>query len=398
MTRNLVVSLLVVLLTAGCGTPSGGNDGGNDADSGSGGGAGGGSGGGGGGGTGGGSGGGTGGGGGSDGGTDAGVNCATVSLHASLGAFDLQTGYTLRETAAISPSYSAIASVADGGVQRLYGLDSVSGAVRALGAWPNLTDAGIVYDTFPPDAGAGGFVNAYLASDGRRLMSGYAKTGGNGHVAIYDTQSGGAPAYVFAHGNFTAAALPDAFLVNGGGISTTMGELALYAVKPGTTPATQKLATWPSANVASGNTAATTNGVIVAGYYDLGDFTNKLLAVPPSAYAAALTNGTTVSLTGATQAYSGVDLLGVSSFGDHLVLQRGVYDSVTFAPITTDVSRVQLTVTGSGTQTVTAATPTPILTARNSCSSVLFMAPMGADLLVAISDRQGARLVRITSP
>jgi hypothetical protein len=57
--------------------------------------------------------------------------------------------------------------------------------------------------------------------------------------------------------------------------------------------------------------------------------------------------------------------------------------------------RIPLTLSGSGVQTVTVGAPQPVLLAPNRCTAVDFLSHLGSDLLVAVSDRNGRRLVRI---
>lgn len=391
-----------LFFASACGSPAETLDGGvSVVDSGAGGGAGGGGGGGGGGGAGGGGGdGGVTSDGGSDagvdGGSDAGLDCATVSLNPVTGSFDLGSGFTVRESAGIPSGLVAAADVYDGGSRYLYGLDGLSGDVRRLGVWPNLFDGGVAFSALSSDAGTG-FVSPFLASDGRRLLAGYTKSGGGGHVALFDGLTGGAPSYVLAHGNFTAAGVNNAFAINSSGIDATTGDVALYALRG--TAQTHKLATWPTGvSTAQGNTASTNNGILIAGYYDLGDFQNHLLAVPPSAYLGALASGTTVSLTGATEVYAGGDVLGVAGMGPDVIVQRGDYPPPNFEATTSEVRRIRLTLSGSGTQTVSVGVAGPVLTARSTCSKVLFVAPLGPDLIVGFEDRLGARVARITAP
>ena len=114
-------------------------------------------------------------------------------------------------------------------------------------------------------------------------------------------------------------------------------------------------------------------------------------AVTPAVYSPHLAAGTSFALSDANApvAYSGEDLKDVSAFGAGVALHRGPFSS------THDITRLPLAIRGSDDKAVDVGALEPVLTASDSCTGVLMMAPLGTDLLLGLSDKNGTRLVRL---
>ncbi len=151
---------------------------------------------------------------------------------------------------------------------------------------------------------------------------------------------------------------------------------------------------------ASGVTAVTSNGVLVAGYYGtaMSDGKNHLLAVPPSTYLGPIASGSSFALLGNLEVYSGFDVLNAVGFKDGVAVQLGSFLPPTYEAVTSSIVRYSLTLSGSGTQTVTAGTVQTVISAPNRCTNVEFIGHLGEDLLIAVRDRNGRRLVRVVKP
>jgi hypothetical protein len=330
-----------------------------------------------------------------DAGTD--VTSCDDRLHdAKLGTLRLRTGFTLAESVELPAQIGAVTAIANGNGYTLYGLRTSDKSIHALGTWPTLTLANTppVSVISQSDREATTFLSGYLTNDGTRLLSGYTKTGMNfpGNVVSYDTVTPSNSTYLSAPGNFSAAAVPGTFFINGTGLLTLEGP-AVYALKVQNQDLTvSTLATFPNAMAASGYTAVSTNGAAVLGYSVYPK--NTLHAVPPGEYTAALSRGTPFALADWPEVYSGEDVFGVAGFGSGVVVHRGSYDA-NFNALTQDVVRRELTVGGSDSQVIIVGALTPVLTTDNPCTQVDILAPMGEDLLVGVKDENGHRLVRI---
>ena len=373
-----------------------------------GGGSGGGVGGGAGGGVGGGSGGGAGGGN-SDGGfllADGGINCQTVPLDAKLGTLVVGTGFAVQEapalpvnvyfvqrngTQATSPLFALGTSTATGTAVGIFG----------LGVWPNLTQGALFQNLVSTaDATATTFASNFLVSDGLSLLAGYTKagTGAPGSVLLFTPGTTATATWVNAPSNYSAASVANKFVINGTGIASSAGTgAAIYALS-GATAQGSTLATFPTSWMASsGVTAVTSDGVLVAGYYGsaTSDGKNHLLAVPPSTYLGPIANGSSFALMGNLEVYAGFDVFSAVGFKDGIAVQRGSFLPPTFEAVTSDIVRFPLTLSGSGVQTVAAGAMQTVVTAPNRCTNVDFVTNMGDDLLIAVTDRSGRRLVRV---
>ncbi|XXF77299.1 hypothetical protein P2318_30240 [Myxococcaceae bacterium GXIMD 01537] len=341
-----------------------------------------------------------------DGGTDAGVvTCDNTPHDAKLGTLKLEPGFEAPESAQLPEGITAVTAMAKSGDYVLYGLRSADKSLYGLGTWPGVALGAEPLSSVvaPEDRASSVFLSGYVVNDGVRLLSGYTKSGAGfpGSALVFDTVEPARSNYVLAPGNYSAAGLDGAFLVNGGGLDTLSGDNAVYALRTSAQPPSPlKLASFASAwKASSGYTAVTADGIAVLGYFSGQDFLNHLLAVSPAGYGATLGgSGASVDLSGALDFYSGGDLFGVAGFGGGVALHRGSYDSTTWAQVTSDVSRVSLSTSGSGGSSVTAGALATVLVAQDRCTEVVLLAPMGHDLLVGISDKNGRRLVRLHKP
>jgi hypothetical protein len=332
---------------------------------------------------------------GKDAGTDAGLSCADTPHDAKLGTLKLEQGFTAAESAPLPEGISAIAAVP--GSNSLYGLRRADTSLYSLGAWPDVAlGAAPLFNVIAPeDRQATTFLSGYLTSGGNWLLTGYTRSGAGfpGTLALYNTASPGSSSYVQAPGNFSAAFASGSFLVNGLGLAGSSGaNAAVHALVPGSSPLqSSRLATFPSSTAYSGATAVTTAGVAVFGYSDA-SFTNHLLAVAPTVYQSSLNDGSTFALDSATPVYSGSDLFGAATFGTGIALHRGSYDS-NYTAVTKDVIRMELTASSSGA--VFVGDSTRVLRREDTCTRLVLLTPLGSDLLVGVSDRNGRRLVRL---
>src|SRR5262249_26576628 len=143
----------------------------------------------------------------------------------------------------------------------------------------------------------------------------------------------------------------------------------------------------------SGYCAVTGQQVLLLGYSD-STFTNHVRASPAQQYSPAVTSGTPFMLNGATEIASGGDILDVGVVGNDAVIVHGGFESSPpYASFTESVERI--TLGGSGS-TVTVGAHIAMLTSSDQCTSVLFTARTGSNLLLGISDKNGARLVTVS--
>jgi hypothetical protein len=338
-----------------------------------------------------------------DAGTDAGVaSCDDLPHDDTFGTLRLEQGFAAAGSASLPEGLSAVAAVPNGDDFALYAVRDADQSLRALGTWPALALGAtplhaIVPEAEPKDA----FLGGYLTHDGSRLLTGYTRSGASfpGQVLVYDIADPARSSYVSAPGNYSAAGLSGAFLINGMGLADAAESgPGVYALRTDDSPfRASRLASFPVTPAFSGPTAVSTHGVAVLGYSD-GNFVNHLRALAPSVYTPALGGGSSLSLADAPSLYSGGDLFSAAGFGTGLALHRGSYDPRTFAALTRDVSRIELTLGGQNLETVTAGELTPVLThgtVNDTCTRVVLLAPIGADLLVGVSDKNGHRLVRL---
>ena len=202
-----------------------------------------------------------------------------------------------------------------------------------------------------------------------------------------------------APGNYSATSVSSRFVLNATGLASAT-DAALYALS-GSTSTASTLATFASSwMAASGVTAVTSDGVLVAGYYGnaMSDGKNHLLAVPPSTYLGPLANGSSFALLGNLEVYSGFDVLNAVGFKDGVAVQLGWFLPPTYEAVTSSIVRYPLTLSGSGPQTVVAGTAQTVIFAPNRCTNVEFIGHLGVDLLMAVRDRNGRRLVRLVKP
>ncbi|MCP3100576.1 hypothetical protein LZ198_17030 [Myxococcus sp. K15C18031901] len=343
-----------------------------------------------------------------DGGTpdDGGVRtCDNAPYDAKLGTLELEPGFVVGEAAPLPANIAAVGSTPG----PTYSLFAVQGfgkdaALYSLGTWPNLQlSATKLYDVVTPADRAGTpavYAGGYLVVEGPWLFAGYTTgaSGAPGSIAAYDTVTPASSTYVTAPKNYSAAAFSDgttsAVLVNGGGLDTASGGLAIYGLLTSATPfSAVRVATFPTGGAAaSGFTAVADNGAAALGFFHNPDFVNVIYGVAPSVVSAALTTGTPFALGDQSPIAVESDFNAAGAFGGGVAVNRGAYDA-DFNFVSTDVSRFALSPTMSGT--VTVGPRTPVLGYVDQCTSVVSMQSLGSDLLVGLSDKNGRRLVRL---
>ncbi|WP_342376520.1 hypothetical protein [Myxococcus stipitatus] len=336
---------------------------------------------------------------------DAGVDCATTSYDPKLGTLQLQSGFVAAESVAMPDNVAALGS-SPGPTYSLYAVQGSGkdAALYSLGTWPDLQPSVTkLYDVVTPADRAGSatvYAGGYVVNDGFRLLAGYTlgASGSPGSVAVYDLSTPANSTYVSAPKNFTAASFShgdvSAVLINGGGLGNLPTGLGVYGLVTSVTPvATTRVVNFPQGTVASGFTAVADNGVAAVGLFN-GDFINVLYGVAPAPLSSAITTGTPLELSAQTPIDVGTDFNGAASFGSGVVVNRGGYDE-NYSFVSTDVSRFALS-TGNNGSTVTVGARTPVLVYPNQCTRVTLLEPMGSDVLVGVSDKNGRRLVRLT--
>lgn len=307
-----------------------------------------------------------------DSGTDAGVDCATVARDPALGTLALRNGATVTGSAALPSGYATVGAV--GG--QLYAL-SWNNQLSLLGTFPTLA-AGAPFDFVDPvDVNDGGltFASSFVAARGTQVAVGYTRSDFGGQVVVLETADGGVQRFE-APGNFSMAALGGAWLVNGLGFDTHVGAGLYVMDDAGVYP----LATFP-AGASSGYVTVLGDGTLVAGYAD-GNYVNHLHAVPDSTYGASMTARAPFALGDAVELFFGADYVsGVVAAGDALVLARNGAGS--FTP-----TRVEVLPLDGGA-------PVALLERPDVCTSIDFVAG-GADAVwVGVTDRDGARLLKV---
>jgi len=339
------------------------------------------------------------------GGADAGVSCLELPHHPQLGTLQLQPGFTIAEAVALPQGLTALTAVPRHGGFDLYGVRGTDKSLHALGTWPHLTlgDTPLQYVVAPEDRTRTVFLSGFLVNDGRRLLTGYIRSGasGDGRVLVHDLDDSTRSHYVPAPGNTSAAAGASAFLVNGMGLEALGApgdEAAIYALSTGSSPfQAVKLALFEEAWApASGRSAMTANGIALFGYLSAWDEQEHLHAVPPSVHEAALAHGTPFRLADWPEVHAGSsEGLSVAGFGDGVAVHRTRMSESSGTVETLDVIRIPLTL-GSGTEPpLRVGPPVPVLVSPDACTQVGFLVPMGQDLLVGVSDSAGGRLVRV---
>jgi hypothetical protein len=146
----------------------------------------------------------------------------------------------------------------------------------------------------------------------------------------------------------------------------------------------------------SGPSAKTSNGIAVFGYFSGADALTHLRAVPPSIYSHALSTGTPFSLADWPEVYVGEsEGLLLAGFGNGMVVHRGAWSQAVGEMDTQDVLWIPLMAGTGGTPPVTIGQPVPLLVSNDSCTNVTSLIPMGKNLLVGLSDKNGKRLVHL---
>ena len=326
--------------------------------------------------------------------TDAGVTCDTVALDAALGTFSLRGTTTVTASGALPSGTSALGLHAG----QLFTV-TTDRQLRRLGTLPTLALGPALVDVrAPADRDAGTFLGSTISSNGQQLLAGYTKSGAGfpGIVAVVEPTDGGVE-YVNAPGNYTSVGLSSgAFIINGTGLGSSTGN-GLFALRPGAPSQTALLTTFPDPFGGSGYTAATANGVLLAGNARTPDFSNVARALTPSITLGPISSGTSFTSTANTAPVvaEGDDFADLTSFGNDAIVVRGGYDAM-FNAFTTRVERVPLTLSGSGTQTVTVGAAQVLLqNGALQCTRVFAAIGAGTDLYLGLSDRQGRRLVKL---
>ncbi|MCP3139347.1 hypothetical protein [Pyxidicoccus xibeiensis] len=334
--------------------------------------------------------------------------CAIASHDPKLGTLSLQPGFEALESAPLPDKVLAL-TASPGPVYSLHAVRGAgmgtNAAMYSLGTWPDLQPSSTkLYDIVSPQDRAGTavvFAGGYMANDGSRLFAGYTTSGPGfpGSVAVYDFEAPAASTYVSAPSNFTAVTFSGgettALLVNGAGLGTVSAGLGIYALVTSTTPFTpRKVASFATGEAAaSGFTAVSQNGIALFGFASSADFSNRARVVARDVITQALTSGTPVDLGSQQLLTVGSDFNAASAFGSGVVVKRGGYNE-NFEFVSTDVSRYALAHANEG-QSVTVGERTPVLVYADQCTSVVALEPLGSDLLVGVSDKNGRRLVRI---
>lgn len=343
-----------------------------------------------------------------DSGTQEPVSCANLPHDPKLGTLQLQSGFSALESASLPTGIGAVTVVAGTGSSfAVYGVQSQDKSLYALGTWPNVAASTTpLYPIVPGDVTGTVYLSGYLVNDGAHLLAGYTQAGAGfpGKVASYDLATPSASTYLSAPGNFSAVGLSGAVLLNGLGVEGVSATgVGVYALKTQSSPYQKfRFATFPSTAQNSGFSAVATNGIVALGYAlatptdeDPYAYSNVLHGASPDTYSPALSAGTTLDLTGANTPaiYSGTDLLDAVGFGAGVALVRGGYTD-SYESFTREVSRLPLSTTNNGLG-VTAGTAQPVLTQSQACTFVVSLAPIGGDLLIGVSDKNGRRLVRL---
>ncbi|MBU8895598.1 hypothetical protein DRW03_13730 [Corallococcus sp. H22C18031201] len=337
-----------------------------------------------------------------DAGTDAGTDpCANALVDAKLGALQLQTGFTVAESVALPEGVTAVAAT-PGPTYSLYGLRGFdkNASLYALGTWPTLQlgASGLFNVVSAEDRLASDpvFIGGYVVTDGARVLGGYTKSGKDfpGSVALFDVAHPTDSAYFAAPANYTAAATPDVFLINGGGLAAVSGGLGVYALETSQKPPRAvKVVEFPSAVGGSGFTAVADNGIAMLGFSDKDTYANVAYAVSPTKLAEARTSGKPVTLTAEPKIDVGSDFASAASFGSGVAVLRGGWGAHGYEG--TDVSRIPLLPGLTGNAPVSVGARSAVLVFPNQCTSVSLLSSIGSDLLVGLQDKHGSRLVRI---
>ncbi len=333
----------------------------------------------------------TGGGGGGDGGTANPCDSATHDLR--TGTFTLGAGANIMQTATLPAGVTQVAAVNN----KLYGL-TTDDHVILLGSFPTLTAGGqLASIRAPADATGTIFTSAFLAKSGTQLLAGYTKAGMTmpGNVAVIETEDAGVY-YVDAPGNYDATDLgAGLFLINGLQVGTATGSGVFGLTQTTGFP----FSTFDMSWAGSGLAATTPQGIVLLGYYGMTPMAgNYVRAAPPSSYSATLGGGAPFALAPevlvAGPSATG-DVMDLAAAGSTAIVSFGSFDA-NFTAHVSHVDRIPLTLMGSGTQTITVGTASPLLSTTDTCTDVLFIQTNGPRVLVGLSDKNGRRLLDIT--
>jgi hypothetical protein len=292
---------------------------------------------------------------------------------------------------------NGIVAIAVKNQNQIYGLHSDK-TIRFLGTFPNITAGTPLANVLTPadrDAGTLAFLTNNISISGNEVLAGYTKPGAGfpGNVIIYNIADAGVR-YVNAPGNNSNGPSANGFVVNGLGLGTTSGT-GIYALD---TVGSHLLASFaPAWMAASGFTARTANDIQLLGYFDGVDFINVIRAAPPSLTANAFQARSSFMLSQASTLLASKFLQDLTTVGNDAVIVRGDYGGAPdFLPFTIGVDKIPLTLTGSGTQTVTVGAPISVLAATDKCTRVMFAVGTATQLYVAVEDKNGRRLIQVT--
>jgi len=330
---------------------------------------------------------------------DGGVNCQVVALDPKLGTLVLGMGFTVQEAPALGVNVLTVER--NGATLFALGTETATSlpvGIFSLGTYPAIVQAAAFQPVVPANEPTG-FASNFLTSDGTSLLAGYTKAASAGAVLVFTPGAPTPTKYINAPGNYSATSVSGKFLINALGLGTTAGS-GIYALTASTSTGAL-LATFDSTwQAASGVSAVTSNGIVIAGYYGTAtsDSKNHLLAVAPSTYLGPIAGSTSFSLMGSVEVYAGFDVLNAVGFKDGVAVQRGDFLPPTYQAVTSDIVRYPLMLAGSGVQTVTVGAAQTVVSAPNRCTEVDFIGHLGDDLLLGVKDRTGRRLVRVVKP
>ncbi|MCI0672296.1 MAG: hypothetical protein L0Y64_17740, partial [Myxococcaceae bacterium] len=282
----------------------------------------------------------------------------------------------------------------------VYGVSG--GSVQRLGNWPALATTGTpLFDVMAPEDRASDEVilGGYVVSNGTHLLSGYTFLTSDfdnvpGKVALYSLDAG-TTSWMEAKGNYSVAAGDGVFFINGQSLDAQATGTGIYGLKTDGAAPTASVVAVPGTGAEPAYTFATvttTEGVGAFGYWAGG--ANVLRAVSPAQLTQALSSGAPVDLSTVPHVYPEADMMAVARFGAGVALLRGSF-LPDFSVAYTDIARVALTAPTSSAGEVAVGAPVTVVRFQDDCTQVLFMKHLGEDLLLALEDKNGRRLVRV---
>jgi hypothetical protein len=321
---------------------------------------------------------------------DAGVPdpCEGASYDAVLGPLTVGSGFAIVGSGvSVADSLLAFASLTDGSAERVYAVDTSTQSVVDLGTWPALGAGTSVFDLVPADETPDMiFPSAFLAAADGWLAAGYTEPFdaellvAPGKVARHDIAAQ-TTEYASAPNNYSAVVEAGGNVsVNSTAIKDVSGGPGLYVWGGPAVPTAASgvaVADWGSlTDVFNGYTAIVDNAFVVGAFYES---ENHLVAPTTENLTSNLLAGTQLDLSTSPEVFAGA-VSGVTSMGTSLAVIVGDY----FTPLE-GVLRVDL---AGGADAY-------VLDAVDACTSVNAIASIGDDLLVAVTDVNGTRLLRV---